>query len=271
MKRFALSCIVLSLVGFSAQPTLAQYTIWHSPLTLSTDQSQLTINHKTQVTRGVRVQTSSAGDNQWVYLGLTIPSNVVIDSVIVCYRLSSAASFISQIRLTTMKTPDVSLVLFDDPTDLTEVGPACYSTHLGGAVVNGAITLALRLNFANTADWIDIGAIGIVVSPTVTSVPEQNETGSPSNFSLGQNYPNPFNPSTTIDYDVQQKGSVRIDIYNSLGQPVRTLVDGIKPEGSYHATWDGRDNKGLLLPSGVYYYQMRVGDHTSARRMLLLK
>lgn len=272
MKRFALSCLVILLVGFSALPSMAQYTLRLSPLTLSSDQSQLTLRHNTQVTAGVRVETSSTGDLQWVYLGLTIPSNVVIDSVIICYRLSASASFISQIRLTTMKTPDFSLVLFDDPTDLTAVGPTCYSTYSAGVAVNGAITLALRLNFASTADWIDIGGIGIVVSSNMTSVSERKQTSTPVNFRLKQNYPNPFNPSTTIEYRTEEQGAVDILVYNSLGELVRKLVEGVRSKGSYRVTWDGKDSKGNPAPSGVYYYQLMVkGQARNARRMLLLK
>jgi hypothetical protein len=93
----------------------------------------------------------------------------------------------------------------------------------------------------------------------------------PSNFHLNQNYPNPFNPSTTIEYSVEQAGRTRLEIYNNLGQLVRTLIDDQKPAGKHSLFWDGRDNRGAQLPSGSYFYRLLSGDHTSTRSMVLIK
>lgn len=272
MKRLTVLLVTVFSFCLAAQPVVAQYTIWHSPLSLSSDEPQLTISHPASILAVMsRVETSSVGDLQWVHLGLTIPSNVVIDSVIVCYELSSSSSFISQVRLTTMKTPDAAAVLFDDGTDLTDVGPACYTTSTGSKTVGGTITLSLQLNFASTADWIDIGAVGIVVSPNVTSVTERNGTSASSGFELEQNYPNPFNPRTTIDYKVQKAANVRIDIFDTIGRRVRTLVDSFEPAGTFSVQWDGKDNHGVQLATGTYYYRMKTGNRTSVRKMLFLK
>jgi len=97
----------------------------------------------------------------------------------------------------------------------------------------------------------------------------------PSEFRLYQNYPNPFNPATTIGYDVAATSAgltqVRIEIFNVLGQRIRTLVDAEKPPGHHSAVWDGTDDFGVVSASGIYYYKMRADVSVTIRRMLFLK
>ncbi|MGB2696624.1 MAG: FlgD immunoglobulin-like domain containing protein [Candidatus Zixiibacteriota bacterium] len=88
---------------------------------------------------------------------------------------------------------------------------------------------------------------------------------------LHQNYPNPFNPNTTIEYCVQDPAKVTISVYNVLGQKVKTLVDEEKLRGDYTINWDGKNDAGNQVASGVYFYQVKVGDYTSSKKMLLLK
>jgi len=102
----------------------------------------------------------------------------------------------------------------------------------------------------------------------------RDETGgseSPSEFALSQNYPNPFNPLTTINYSVEKEGFVQLAIYNILGQKVRTLVNQRRQKRIYSDQWDGKDDKGEELPSGVYFYVLKVGDYTSSKKMVLLR
>ena len=95
----------------------------------------------------------------------------------------------------------------------------------------------------------------------------------PKAFSLAQNSPNPFNPATTISYSVPEGNSVhvRLDIFGIRGQLVRTLVDAVRDEGTYHVLWDGTDNNGHHLASGIYLYRMRSGEFVRTRKMVLLK
>lgn len=98
-----------------------------------------------------------------------------------------------------------------------------------------------------------------------------NSGSLPTPYKLSQNYPNPFNPSTTIEYSVQKAEKVQIEIFNTLGQSVRTLVNESKSIGEYSITWDGKDDNGKRLATGTYFYQLRVGDFTSTKKMLFLK
>ena len=90
-------------------------------------------------------------------------------------------------------------------------------------------------------------------------------------YALEQNVPNPFNPSTVIGYRIPEAGSVRLVIYNLLGQEVRVLVDGHMEAGSFTATWDGKDEMGRQVSSGIYLYRIQAGDFLASRRMMFLK
>jgi DNA-binding beta-propeller fold protein YncE len=95
----------------------------------------------------------------------------------------------------------------------------------------------------------------------------------PSEFALKQNYPNPFNPSTTIEFSIPEnyRGAVSLRIYNMLGEVVRELVAGDLAPGHYTKVWDGLDNAGQRLASGLYIYQLRAGNFSASRKLLLMK
>ncbi len=91
------------------------------------------------------------------------------------------------------------------------------------------------------------------------------------NYTLNQNYPNPFNPTTEISFTLKKSGKVSITIYNALGRKVRTLVNESKAPGTYKVMWDGTNDAGVRVPSGVYYYSMHVNNFKSTRQMVLMK
>ena len=93
----------------------------------------------------------------------------------------------------------------------------------------------------------------------------------PDLFTLNQNVPNPFNPMTTIEYAIPSRSHVNIEIFNILGQSVRTLMDETKSAGQYRINWDGTDRSGNSLPTGVYLYRFQAGKNIQTKKMLLLK
>jgi len=100
------------------------------------------------------------------------------------------------------------------------------------------------------------------------------EAAVPSTYGLAQNYPNPFNPTTTIQYSVvsdQSPPRVTLKIYNLLGQEVRTLVDEVQEPGHYAVAWNGRDENGRQVASGVYFYRLSALDCMDTKRMVLVK
>jgi immune inhibitor A len=93
----------------------------------------------------------------------------------------------------------------------------------------------------------------------------------PHSYSLNQNYPNPFNPETKIEYDLKKDGRVKLEVFNVLGQKIVTLVDQHEQKGNHCVTWNGTDQKGRQLPSGVYFYQITTDSFQKANKMILLK
>jgi len=93
----------------------------------------------------------------------------------------------------------------------------------------------------------------------------------PTKFALMQNAPNPFNPTTNIAYDLPAPAHVRLEIFNVLGQRVRTLVDNNQPAGSQSVIWDGNDNSGTSVASGIYFYRISAGDFNATKKMMMLK
>jgi flagellar hook assembly protein FlgD len=90
-------------------------------------------------------------------------------------------------------------------------------------------------------------------------------------FRLDQNYPNPFNCSTTIRYSLDKEVRVELDIFNLTGQKVRTLVHALQTPGFKTVIWDGLDDHGNLLSTGLYLYQLRSEELRQSQKMLLLK
>lgn len=89
--------------------------------------------------------------------------------------------------------------------------------------------------------------------------------------SLNGNYPNPFNPSTEISYNLVSAGNVTIDIYNAKGAKIRTLVNQAQTAGSHTVTWNGSDDNGNVLSSGIYFYKMGTDNTNDMKKMVLMK
>jgi len=102
------------------------------------------------------------------------------------------------------------------------------------------------------------------------NVSTEDEVQNPVVYALS-NYPNPFNPSTTINYSLKEASSVRVDIYNLKGQQVRHLLSETKAAGDNHLIWDGTDDQGRSVASGVYLYKIHAGKYSSSKKMMLLK
>ena len=93
----------------------------------------------------------------------------------------------------------------------------------------------------------------------------------PLSFALHANAPNPFNPETTIGFELASSTGVQLEVFDLLGQKVRTLVSETLPSGSHRALWDGRNDAGMQVGSGVYVYRLEAGEFVQTRRMLLVK
>ncbi|MCK5076444.1 MAG: agmatine deiminase family protein [Calditrichia bacterium] len=90
-------------------------------------------------------------------------------------------------------------------------------------------------------------------------------------FTLNQNYPNPFNPNTRISYSLTTPGNIKLIIYNSIGQKIKTLVNKNQNSGEYYVSWDGTDFNSFKVSSGIYFYRLNVNNMIITKKMLLLK
>jgi hypothetical protein len=165
-----------------------------------------------------------------------------------------------------------------------------WSTFLGGSDNDYGRSLVLdpsgnpvvtgytySLDFPSTPgayDQTHNGATDIFVAKfeicTEVELTEQ-VIGQPETFELSQNYPNPFNNSTTIPYQLDEPSNVNIILYNILGQRVRDLVNEHKDPGYYLLSWDGKDQSGSVVASGIYLCRIKVGQYEKTIRMLFLK
>ncbi|MBN2410739.1 T9SS type A sorting domain-containing protein [candidate division KSB1 bacterium] len=93
----------------------------------------------------------------------------------------------------------------------------------------------------------------------------------PTEYFISQNYPNPFNPTTSIKYALKDAGKVKLAIFNIRGQLVRNLVDSQQTAGVYNFQWDGKDENGTVVPSGVYLYTIQVNEFKMTKKMSLTK
>lgn len=123
---------------------------------------------------------------------------------------------------------------------------------------------------------LDINKDGVVDILDLTASAEKGIKGAPflGKSALGQNYPNPFNPETWIPYQLAEPSNVTIRIYKSTGELIRTLDLGYKQAGFYNdkiksAYWDGKDNNGQTVGSGIYFYTIQAGNFTATKKMLL--
>jgi hypothetical protein len=157
----------------------------------------------------------------------------------------------------------------------------------GGTVAPGANTNAIVTFDASslevgvyTGSLIVTGTdvnhqVGTVTIPATFHVDpvgvEDNSNNLPKEFALAQNYPNPFNPTTEIRFALPTKSHVTLDVYNVLGQKVKTLVNDNMDAGYKSVTWNGTDQTGSTISSGTYFYILKTGDKTFTKKMTMLK
>jgi len=124
--------------------------------------------------------------------------------------------------------------------------------------------------YDSTTSLYAVVEYAILISPKTSSVAEE-ETSIPGYFELLSNFPNPFNNQTVIKYTLSKPVEVSLTIYNILGQKVRTLIQDEKQSGTMSVAWNGKDDSGKEVSSGIYFYRLKAGEYSQTRRMILLK
>ena len=127
----------------------------------------------------------------------------------------------------------------------------------------------------NWGKWYIYSSGEVAMAPSSMPPPLQNAVGVPYTRLL-HNYPDPFNPETWIPYELADESNVSISIHDTSGRLVRTIVVGSQAPGSYVETskaahWDGKDNNGAVVASGVYFYTLQADDFSQTRRLVVIK
>ena len=159
----------------------------------------------------------------------------------------------------------IDQTLTGDLMCLTTAGPFSLnpgaSIEVAFALVAGGNETELLNNAARAKSRYDLA----------TDANDNQNTTLPNTYELSQNYPNPFNPTTTISFSLPTTSVTRLEVYNVLGQRVKTLVDGPLEPGVHQLEWDATDDHGSRVSSGIYFYRLQAGSFSDSRKMVLLK
>lgn len=192
-------------------------------------------------------------------------SNILVETVVNSERTQGGTWQIHQNR---MNDSTVNVVIINANTvDLPSGNGAIAEFSIlekGVTVDKSRITLSRVVAADPQAQKIPVSILNLEWSSTLAQVDEKT-------FQLEQNYPNPFNPSTTIRYKLEQPGQVRLSIFDITGREVMRVMDQYQVGGSYSVTWNGRDEAGQQLASGVYFARLNVNGAFSTMRMMLAK
>ena len=156
------------------------------------------------------------------------------------------------------------------------VGLSQDGDYVGSAVANGSgmavVTFSRNLVEADL-DVVVTNFNRVTYTGTVEVIADLTATGefAPGAFALGQNFPNPFNPKTTISFALPSAGPVELDVYSATGQHVRTLQSGDMTSGQHSVVWDGKDDGGSSVGSGIYFYKLQSEELSETKKMMLLK
>jgi hypothetical protein len=214
---------------------------------------------------GVWVKTDSVDtSSQW------IPSNIIPDRkddrVSVCFFFHRAPLYGDWAL-----TGGDQFFYMDQRNE--ETGWTHYSVISQAPSDAVGLSVRARLNpFTTGYAWYDDFTVE-PVNLVITSIEDQPTPVSAigTDFHLANNYPNPFNPETIIEFMVPQTGQVVLNVYNSIGQKVRTLVNETRSAGTYQVIWNGRDDFGNLVASGLYLYQLRGKNALITKKMTFIK
>jgi hypothetical protein len=152
------------------------------------------------------------------------------------------------------------------PGGNTNVTVICDATTLDAGTYTGSLTVSGRDQY-NVLPAVNV-PVTFIVRPVSVDEPTVDL---PKEFGLSQNYPNPFNPTTEIKFALPVGAHVNIDVFNVLGQKIRSLVDTDMEAGYKSVIWNGTDNAGAPVSSGIYFYKLNAGSKVFSKKMTLLK
>jgi hypothetical protein len=232
----------------------------------------------------VRLISTLAGNSAWsdvsltggstfttsIFATLPVPSPgspssgayIASNSVSLNWYTTSTASDNLLYRVEVSSSPNMTspVLQYDDVSDLSKVITTPHDGNYYWRVIakdqSGEYSA-----YSSNGSFHTAGTTGI-----------KNETNLiPTKFEVFQNYPNPFNPSTIIKYGLPEAANVTVKVFNMLGQEVRTLVNDYKNAGTFNVQWNGDNNSGQKVTSGIYIFRVTAGNNAATMKMILLK
>ena len=236
------------------------------------DLSETGVIHRGSVSGSFQVEKSFAG---W---SVTFHSAVPVEPFGYTLRFAIRPGEIewpSSARLTVGLNPGKGVSLLEGEwLDMTQQAWQVVEIPVDAFDREGPIeTMVLSGNFGGTFYLDDICLVAAEPPASITAVTEDHTYSLPQSFTLNQNFPNPFNSSTAIRFSLPSATDVDLAIFNLAGQQVSTLVSGERQAGSCTIRWDGRDDDGRELASGVYLYRLQTGDgqQVETRKLVLVR
>jgi len=210
--------------------------------------------------------TSNVGSDKSMYF-VNINTQDVSNINGVSFNLSYDASKFDFVPESLNGLGEVQVVSVND-------GIISIASAFDNAKFNGTISLGFKLKGTNSVMNVEMLNADVVVNnvfSAANSAAGITLKAVPVTYALNQNFPNPFNPTTTIEYSIPTSGHVSLVVYNVAGQKVRTLVNDSQSASFYKVVWDGKNDNGMTVGTGMYFYKLVSGNYSKIVKMTLMK
>ncbi|HDZ11701.1 MAG TPA: T9SS type A sorting domain-containing protein, partial [Bacteroidetes bacterium] len=202
--------------------------------------------------------------HQWI---LNVKTRVELESLTASSKIANGLPVVAVDWITRVEVDNIGFNIYRSrfkTGDYEKINSQIVRSHKSGQYEYVDRTVTAGLRYYYKIEDLDLNGNKTLHGPVRADIPVPNE------FNISQNYPNPFNPVTTIRFVLPKSGFVQLSVFNILGQKVRTLVDENRKAGFYNVIWDGRNDFGNSVPSGIYYYKFTAGKFHSIKRMILM-
>ena len=205
-------------------------------------------------------------NGDWASSLFASQDGVAIDSVVLDFLRSEG-----DVKAGTVDNYLHEAALAHDPPSGIAYDPEGNGSQLQSLGVHEHWNNSLKKEYSRnlgTGDGIELVSVGPGLA---TVVLEEHDTAQPEDFALEQNFPNPFNSATVIRFSLPRDEDVELSLYNLQGQKVTTLIAGVRQTGVHTVRWDGREESGQELTSGLYLYSLRTGTRVETRKLMLVR